>query len=65
MVFDVRLGRFSGMVCGVMKMPLCRVRVMSCCFVVARFVVDCRFAMMPGSMFVMLGGLAVMFCSLF
>ncbi len=58
-LFDVNLGRLSGVVRCVMVVSLSRVRVVRGGLMVACFVVLCSFAMVPGSVFVMLCCLVV------
>lgn len=52
-MFHVLLGRFRGMVGGVLKMPLGGVRVVGRHLVVACFVMRRCLAVMPGRVFVM------------
>lgn len=59
MRFGVGLGRLAGMVLGLDLVAMGEVGVMAGGFVIALLVVLGRFAMMPGSMLVMLGGLLV------
>ena len=53
------------MVSGVMKMPLCGVRMVRRCFPITCLVVLGRFPMVPRRVFVVLGSLTVMLCSFF
>jgi hypothetical protein len=59
-MFSVDFCRFSGVMCGVMKMTCCSVCVMCGCFVVSRFVVFCSFLVVPGRVFVVFGSFVVM-----
>jgi hypothetical protein len=63
-LFSVDFGRFRGMVCGVMNVPLCGVCVVRRCFVVSGVVVSGGLAMMTGRMIVMFGSFVMMFRSL-
>jgi len=63
-VLDVRLRRFRGVMRGVMKMSLSRMRVMRRGFVIAFFVVPGSLAMMMGRMLVMFGSFEMMLGSL-
>ena len=64
-IFNVQLGRFFGMMRCVMRVSLCRVRVMSSYRVVAFFVMLGGFAMVNRRVLVVLRCLVMMRCCLF
>jgi hypothetical protein len=59
-MFDVQLCGLGGVMCGVVQVPLGRVRVMGGQFVGSRFVMLCGFAMMAGRVVVVLGCFVMM-----
>jgi hypothetical protein len=63
-MFSVGLCSFGGVMRGVMKVPLCRMGMMGCCFIASGFVVLCSFAMMAGCVVMVFGSFVVMFGSL-
>jgi len=53
-MFNMGLGCLCRVVHGVFVVPACQMRVVSCRFVFARFIVLCGFSVMPCRVFVML-----------
>jgi hypothetical protein len=64
-MLDVLLGRFGGVVRGVMQVALSGVSVVSRSFVVTGFVMPGRFTVMPSGMLVVLCRADMVFCRLF
>jgi hypothetical protein len=64
-VLNVQFGRFRGVVGCVVRVPLCRVRVVRGLFVVALFVMACGFAMMVRRQLMMFRCLVMMLRCLF
>jgi hypothetical protein len=64
-MFNVHLGGFGGVVCGMCKMPVGAVGMMGGRFVVARLVMLSRFAMVPCRVLVMFSCLVMVFRCVF
>ena len=56
MVLDVQLRRFGCVMGGVVRVSVCRVRMMGGCLMVTRFVMPCGFTMVGCRVLVVLGG---------
>jgi hypothetical protein len=63
-MLDVQLGSFLGVMRGMVRVALRRVRVVGRLVMVARFVVRRGFAMVPSRVFVMFCCFVMMFCCL-
>ncbi len=59
---DVMLTGFRGMMLRVNYVPVCRMRMMGCLFMITSLVMRRRFAMMFRGMLVMLGRMRVVLC---
>jgi hypothetical protein len=64
MVLDVELGRFGCVMGGVVRVSVGRVRMVSGCLMVARFIMPGGFPMVGRRVVVVFGGFEVMLCCL-
>jgi len=64
MVLNVQLRRFGCVMGGVVRVAICRMRMVSGCLMVARLVMPGGFTMMSCRVFMVLRGFEVMLCCL-
>ena len=63
-VLDVQFRRLPCVMGGVVRVSVCRVRMMGGCLMVTRFVMPCGFPMVGRRVLVVLGGAVMMLCCL-